>query len=59
MYISLSLHIYIYIYMYMYIHMGGCRRSAAISPNELEWENVDKMWQRVATYDEIWQHVRT
>ena len=45
--------------MYMYIHMGGCRRSAAISPNELEWENVDKMWQRVATYDEIWQHVRT
>ena len=43
----------------------GRRRSAAIPPNELPWENVNNMWQTIANYgtaatcDKMWQSVAT
>ena len=67
-------HIYIYIYMYIYIYIylpeasrrgrdkRGRRRSAAVPP----WStftgkrraNCGHIWQNVAKYDKMWQHVR-
>ena len=35
------------------------RRSAAIPPDELSWENVGKMWQHVATCARVEQHMTT
>ena len=64
MYMYVCMYVYIYIYIYICIYVSpvgvggrrGRRRSAAIPPNELSREDVGKMWQTIATCDNIFQN---